>query len=131
MEATETRTEARKGQTSCIRGYSYEVYVLGIDYEMLVVERSILHHWVDIDDTGILLDDKLLLPGVFSGQSYCFCFLVVSGLDHQPVLVGDFVVEDEVSHDDLLCCRPCYIPDDVDRSSAEHDRANSISNRNH
>ena len=28
---------------------------------MLVVERSILHHWVDIDDTGILLDDKLLL----------------------------------------------------------------------
>ena len=45
--------------------------------EMLVVE-SILHHWVDIDDAGTLLDDKLLLPGVFSGQSYCcFCFLVV------------------------------------------------------
>jgi hypothetical protein len=45
---------------------------------MLVVERSILHHWVDIDDTGTLLDDKLLLPGVFSGQSYsCFCFLIV------------------------------------------------------
>ena len=59
-----------------IRGYSYEVYSLGIDYEMLVVKRSILHHWVDIDDTGTLLDDKLLLPGVFSGQSYCFCFLV-------------------------------------------------------
>jgi len=99
-----TRAEAREGQTSCIRGYSYEVYSLGIDYEMLVVERSILHHWVDIDDTGILLDDKLLLPGVFSGQSYsCFCFLVVSGLDHLPVLVGDFVEEDEeVSHDNLL-----------------------------
>jgi len=61
---------------------------------MLVVERSILHHWVDIDDTGILWDDKLLLPGVFSGQSYCFCFLVVSGLDHQPVRVDDFVVEE-------------------------------------
>ncbi len=44
MEATETRAEARKGQTSCIRGYSYEVYALGMDYEMLVVERSILHH---------------------------------------------------------------------------------------
>ncbi len=70
---------------------------------MLVVERSILHHWVGIDDAGILLDDKLLLPGVFSGQSYCFCFLVVSGFDHQPVLVGDIVVEEEeVSHDNLL-----------------------------
>jgi hypothetical protein len=72
---------------------------------MLVVERSILHHWVDIDDTGTLLDDKLLLPGVFSGQSYCFCFcfLVVSGLDHQPVLVGDIVKEEEeVSYDNLL-----------------------------
>jgi hypothetical protein len=69
---------------------------------MLVVE-SILHHWVDYDDTGTLLDDKLLLPGVFSGQSYCFCFLVVSGLDHLPVLVGDIVKEeDEVSHDNLL-----------------------------
>ena len=103
MEATETRTEARKGQTSCIRGYSYEVYALGMDYEMLVVERSILHHWVDIDDTGILLDDKLLLPGVFSGQSYsCFCFLIVSGLDHQPVRVGDVVEEEEVSHDNLM-----------------------------
>jgi len=103
MEATETRVEAREGQTSYIRGYSCEVYVLGIDYEMLVVERSILHHWVDIDDTGTLLDDKLLLPGVFSGQSHCFCFLVVSGLDHQPVLVGDIVKEEEeVSYDDLL-----------------------------
>ena len=70
---------------------------------MLVVKRSILHHWVDIDDTGTLWDDKLLLPGVFSGQSYCFCFLVVSGLDHQPVLVGDIVEEEEeVSHDNLL-----------------------------
>ena len=98
-----TRAEARKGQTSYIRGYSYEVYVLGIDYEMLVVKRSILHHWVDIDDTGILLDDKLLLPGVFSGQSYsCFCFLIVSGLDHQPVRVGDVVEEEEVSHDNLM-----------------------------
>jgi len=93
MEATETRAEARKGQTSCIRGYSYEVYALGMDYEMLVVERSILHHWVDIDDTGTLLDDKLLLPAIA-------CFLVVSGLDHQPVLVGDIV--EEVSQDDLL-----------------------------
>ena len=72
---------------------------------MLVVKRSILHHWVDIHDTGIMLDDKFLLPGVFSGQSYCFCFLVVtlSGLDHQPVLVGDVVEEEEeVSHDNLL-----------------------------
>jgi len=69
---------------------------------MLAVE-SILHHWVDIDDTGTLWDDKLLLPGVFSDQSYCcFCFLVVSGLDHQPVLVGDIVEEEEVSHDNLL-----------------------------
>ena len=25
-----------------------------IDNEMLVVERSILHHWVDIDDAGTL-----------------------------------------------------------------------------
>ena len=71
---------------------------------MLVVERSILHHWVDIDDNddGTLLDVKPLLSGVFSGQSYCFCFLVVSGLDHQPVRVGDVVEEDEVSHDNLL-----------------------------
>jgi hypothetical protein len=36
-----------------IRGYSYEVYALRIDYEMLVVE-SILHHWVDIADAGTL-----------------------------------------------------------------------------
>ena len=52
------------------------------------------------------MDDKLLLPGVFSGQCcFCFYFLVVSGLDHQSVRVGDIVVDDEeeeVSHDNLL-----------------------------
>ena len=60
------------------------------------------------------MDDKLLLPGVFSGQSCCFCFLIVCGLD-QPVLVGDIVnEEEEVSQDN---CRPCSLPDDIDRSS--------------
>jgi len=46
-----------------------------------------------------LLDDKRLLPGVFSCQSCCFCCLVVSGLDHQPVLVGD-IVEEVYQHED-------------------------------